>query len=151
MSTHHQHNAQTGALRRRFANLGKRPSRKGVVPHRKTSAAPKAMPKARARPLDPVVAYRQRISDVFAGEHFKGREQAAGHLLTETDLTAEAINKVLGTIPKENADTDIGMQMLRLAREGGQPDLGDDPSDDHLKSAGNPLLEIINRLTPSAQ
>ena len=119
-----------------------------MVPHRKTSAAPKTNPKATAKPLDPVAAYRQRISDVFASKHFKGREQAAGYLLTETEMSAEAIDKVLSTIPKQDANTDVGTQMLQLAREGSQPDLGDDPCDDQAASIENPLLAIVDTLSP---
>ena len=94
----------------------------------------------------PVAAERRRTAGVFASEHFKGREQAAGHLLTETDMSAAAIDKTLATLPAHAAGADAGKAMLEQAREDGQADVGDDNSADLSADAGNPLLAIAEAL-----
>lgn len=117
-------------------------------PDDKAGSKPKSQDNAEATaaPGSATASHSQRIADVFASEHFKGREQAAGHLLAETDMSAEAINKTLATLPANATGDTTGEQMLEQAREGGQPDLGDDPSDDQAASGGNPLLAIVENL-----
>lgn len=63
---------------------------------------------------------RQRMADVFASEHVKGREAAAVMLLTETDMTAEKIVAKLPTLsPAAAADP-----MLKNLASTENPDLG---------------------------
>ncbi|KPL67416.1 hypothetical protein SZ64_04430 [Erythrobacter sp. SG61-1L] len=69
---------------------------------------------------------RQRVTDVFASEHVKGREMAAAELIGNSDMKAEAIVAMLPKLTPA-ASADEGQQMLSQMREGGNPDTGDAP------------------------
>jgi hypothetical protein len=71
---------------------------------------------------------RERVAAVFASEHFAGREQAAGRLLTTSDMDAMAITATLATFPRADAeaqaDAEFRAAMMRTMDGSENPKLG---------------------------
>lgn len=63
---------------------------------------------AKAIKVDParaaIRAERERITDVFASEHVKGRYQTAVTLLVDTNLSADSITRILARAPYSAAN-----------------------------------------------
>lgn len=57
------------------------------------------------------MAERERMSQVFASELVKGKEETAQMLLAKTDMSASDILAVLGTIPTAQKSTDFEKAM----------------------------------------
>ncbi len=60
------------------------------------------------------MAERERMSQVFASELVKGKEETAQMLLTKTDMSASDILAVLGTIPTAPKSTDFEKAMASV-------------------------------------
>ena len=58
---------------------------------------------------------RERMSQVFASELVKGKEETAQMLLTKTDMSANDILEVLGTIPTAPKTTDFEKAMASVS------------------------------------
>ena len=60
------------------------------------------------------MAERERMSQVFASELVKGKEETAQMLLAKTDMSASDILAVLGTIPTPAKTTDFEKAMASV-------------------------------------
>ena len=60
------------------------------------------------------MAERERMSQVFASELVKGKEETAQMLLAKTDMSASDILAVLGTIPTTQKSTDFEKAMASV-------------------------------------
>ncbi|WP_417615317.1 hypothetical protein [Parasphingorhabdus sp.] len=100
-----------------------------------TVAASAAAPKADENPAQPVAAdgaairaeERARVAAVFASDDVKGREQAAAHLLSSSDMPADGIVAILPKLaPSADSGASAGQQMLDAMAQDGDVDTGID-------------------------
>lgn len=103
-------------------------------PETKSDAAPVAA-KADEKPIQAAAVdaaairaeERARIETVFASDDVKGREQAAAHLLSSSDMPAEGIVALLPKLaPSADDGKSAGQQMLDQMAEDHIPDTGID-------------------------
>lgn len=86
----------------RMSDTTNQPEASGITQSQVDAAVEAARTEARAGGVaEGVAAERGRFKAVTSSEHYAGREKAALHMLTTTDMAAEAITGVLAGLPAD--------------------------------------------------